>query len=388
MRSASCAVRLSGNGALNRAGIRKVAGQANPDRHLRPQRYGLSGSGGETVKRLMRDFKGMKRQRGRNRGSGGGGNNNNKPQHNVNRAFESNGPDNVKIRGNAQHVFEKYQQLARDATAAGDRVLGENYLQHAEHYFRILRAVQPNRPASEILGRDALASGFDIDFEDESGAQANAVEEASSEGGDDGDNNNNEARGERQDRDREWRDRRDERPRDDRPRDDRQRDYQGDRQRDDRPRDERPRDDRPRDDRPRDDRPRDDRPRDDRPRDERPRDDRPRGEGQGERAPRRDRFRDRDNRDRPRDPLAVVEPEAAPLVAEVEAGPRLRSQDGSESHAPAFLQARTEPRPEQPRPEAVAAEEGETRRPRRRRAPRSFEGGEGEAPAAPETEEV
>ena len=383
MRSASCAVRLSGNGALNRAGIRKVAGQANPDRHLRPQRYGLSGSGGETVKRLMRDFKGMKRQRGRNRGSGGGGNNNNKPQHNVNRAFESNGPDNVKIRGNAQHVFEKYQQLARDATAAGDRVLGENYLQHAEHYFRILRAVQPNRPASEILGRDALASGFDIDFEDESGAQANAVEEASSEGGDDGDNNNNEARGERQDRDREWCDRRDERPRDDRPRDDRQRDYQGDRQRDDRPRDERPRDDRPRDDRPRDDRPRDDRPRDDRPRDERPRDDRPRGEGQGERAPRRDRFRDRDNRDRPRDPLAVVEPEAAPLVAEVEAGPRLRSQDGSESHAPAFLQARTEPRPEQPRPEAVAAEEGETRRPRRRRAPRSFEGGEGEAPAAP-----
>jgi hypothetical protein len=320
----------------------------------------------------------MKRQRGRNRG-GGGGNNNNKPQHNVNRAFESNGPDNVKIRGNAQHVFEKYQQLARDATAAGDRVLGENYLQHAEHYFRVLRAVQPNRPASEILGRDALASGFDIDFEDESGAQAGGVEESSSEGGDEGDSN--EARGERQDRDRqdrdrEWRDRRDERPRDERPRDDRQRDYQGDRQRDDRPRDERPRDERPRDDRPRDDRPRDDR----------PRDDRPRGEGQGDRPPRRDRFRDRDrdfNRDRPRDPLAVVEPEAAPLVAEAETGPRLRSQDGSESHAPAFLQAR----PEQPRPEA-AAEEGETRKPRRRRAPRSFEGGEGEAPAAPETEEV
>ncbi len=342
----------------------------------------------------MRDFKGMKRQRGRNRGGGGGSGGGGKPQHNVNRAFESNGPDNVKIRGNAQHVFEKYQQLARDATAAGDRVLGENYLQHAEHYFRVLRAVQPNRPASEILGRDALASGFDIDFEDESGAQANGVEEGSSEG--EGDSDNNEARGERpdrdrQDRDREWRDRRDERPRDERPRDDRQRDYQGERQRDDRPRDERSRDDRPRDDRPRDERPRDDRPRDDRPRDERPRDDRPRGEGQSDRPPRRDRFRDRDrdsNRDRPRDPLAVVEPEAAPLVAEVETGPRLRSQDGSESHAPAFLQARPEPRPEQ-RPEAAVAEEGETRRPRRRRAPRSFEGGEGETPVTPpETEEV
>ena len=83
----------------------------------------------------MRDFKGMKRQRGRNRGGGNQG----KPQQNANRAFESNGPDNVKIRGNSQHVFERYQQLARDAGSAGDRVLAENYLQHAEHYFRVLR---------------------------------------------------------------------------------------------------------------------------------------------------------------------------------------------------------------------------------------------------------
>ena len=59
--------------------------------------------------------------------------------------------------------------LARDANASGDRVLGENYLQHAEHYFRLLRAMQPTRPASEILGRDHFSSGFDIDFEDETG---------------------------------------------------------------------------------------------------------------------------------------------------------------------------------------------------------------------------
>ena len=77
----------------------------------------------------MRDFKGMKRQRGRNRGGGGGG----KPQQqNANRSFDSNGPDGVKVRGNAQHVFEKYQQLARDASSAGDRVLAEGYLQHAD----------------------------------------------------------------------------------------------------------------------------------------------------------------------------------------------------------------------------------------------------------------
>src|SRR5690349_14557461 len=114
----------------------------------------------------MRDFKGMKRQRSRNRGGGGG--NGGKPQHNANRAFDSNGPDGVKVRGAAQHVFEKYQQLARDAQSAGDRVLAENYLQHAEHYFRVLRAVQPTRPVTDIISRDAFTSGIDIDFEDES----------------------------------------------------------------------------------------------------------------------------------------------------------------------------------------------------------------------------
>src|ERR1700722_3296927 len=128
----------------------------------------------------MRDFKGMKRQRNRGRGGGGGGNRRGgKPQHNANRAFDSNGPDNVKVRGAAQHIFEKYSQLARDAGSAGDRVLAENYLQHAEHYFRVLRAMQPQRPVSEIMGRDNFVSGYDIDFEDdgqggEDGAEAEA----------------------------------------------------------------------------------------------------------------------------------------------------------------------------------------------------------------------
>src|ERR1700758_5054694 len=157
----------------------------------------------------MRDFKGMKRQRGRGRGGGGG----EKPQQqNANRAFDSNGPDSVKVRGNAQTVFEKYQQLARDANSAGDRVLAENYLQHAEHYFRLLRAIQPQRPASEILGRDQFASGFDIDFEDESGAQAQPYVAEDGETAEDG----GEARSERAG----WQ----ERPREDRGRDDRNRD--------------------------------------------------------------------------------------------------------------------------------------------------------------------
>ena len=114
----------------------------------------------------MRDFKGMKRQRGRSRNGGSSGG---KPQHNTNRAFDSNGPEGVKVRGAAQTVYEKYQQLARDAHTAGDRVLAENHLQHAEHYFRVMRVMQPQRPLAEIIGRDQFVSGYDMDFEDESG---------------------------------------------------------------------------------------------------------------------------------------------------------------------------------------------------------------------------
>ena len=57
------------------------------------------------------------------------------------RSYESNGPD-VKIRGNAHHVAEKYLQLARDAHTSGDPVAAENYLQHAEHYYRVMSAAQ------------------------------------------------------------------------------------------------------------------------------------------------------------------------------------------------------------------------------------------------------
>lgn len=72
-----------------------------------------------------------KRMRGRNRKS-----------HNpLTRVYESNGPD-VKIRGTASHIAEKYQQLARDAQSGGDPVSAENYLQHAEHYFRLIAAAQ------------------------------------------------------------------------------------------------------------------------------------------------------------------------------------------------------------------------------------------------------
>jgi hypothetical protein len=53
--------------------------------------------------------------------------------------FDSNGPD-VRVRGNAYQVLEKYLALARDASAAGDRIAAENFLQHAEHYYRLINA--------------------------------------------------------------------------------------------------------------------------------------------------------------------------------------------------------------------------------------------------------
>jgi hypothetical protein len=75
-------------------------------------------------------------QRGRQRGRNGGGKPN-KPQRN--QTFDSSGPE-VRVRGNAHQIFEKYQVLAREASAAGDRIAAESYYQHAEHYLRLINA--------------------------------------------------------------------------------------------------------------------------------------------------------------------------------------------------------------------------------------------------------
>ncbi|HEX4637210.1 MAG TPA: DUF4167 domain-containing protein [Rhizomicrobium sp.] len=72
-------------------------------------------------------------------GNNSGGGNNGGSGFNPNRTYDSSGPE-VKIRGSASHVYEKYLQLARDANSGGDRIMAENYLQHAEHYYRIMAA--------------------------------------------------------------------------------------------------------------------------------------------------------------------------------------------------------------------------------------------------------
>jgi hypothetical protein len=83
-----------------------------------------------------------KRMRNRNNNNNSNRNDGNRRGQNpMTRVFESNGPD-IKIRGTASHVAEKYVQLARDARSSGDPVAAENYYQHAEHYFRLIAAAQ------------------------------------------------------------------------------------------------------------------------------------------------------------------------------------------------------------------------------------------------------
>ncbi len=106
----------------------------------------------------------MKRMRGRGHRPGGGGGGGGLRHHgggggggiplNRNHVFDSNGPD-LRIRGTAQQLFEKYLQLGRDATSGGDRVMAEGYFQHAEHYFRILNAMNQAAQQGQQNGQQA-----------------------------------------------------------------------------------------------------------------------------------------------------------------------------------------------------------------------------------------
>lgn len=95
---------------------------------------------------------GQQNRRGRGRSNSNSSSNNSnhnsgrKQQNSLARNYESNGPD-VKIRGSATQIAEKYMTLARDASSAGDIVMAENYLQHAEHYNRIIMASQAQNQA-------------------------------------------------------------------------------------------------------------------------------------------------------------------------------------------------------------------------------------------------
>src|SRR6266513_6561246 len=103
-----------------------------------------------------------KRMRNRNNNNRNDGNR--RGQNPMTRVFESNGPD-IKIRGTASHVAEKYVQLARDARSSADPVAAENYYQHAEHYFRLIAAAQEqfrqNQPQPRTENEMASEDGDD-----------------------------------------------------------------------------------------------------------------------------------------------------------------------------------------------------------------------------------
>lgn len=122
----------------------------------------------------------MKRQR--SRGPQRSGN------QNPNRAYESNGPD-MRVRGSAQTVLERYGQAGRDAMSAGDRVLAENCFQHAEHYLRLIKATQPNFVPRTEMAIAGFPNGFDEDGE--------AIETADSENEGNGENSGREGQNNR-----------------------------------------------------------------------------------------------------------------------------------------------------------------------------------------------
>ncbi len=103
------------------------------------------------------------RQNANNRRSRGrGGRKSGNPR---NQTFDSNGPG-ARVRGNASQIYEKYQQLARDAASSGDRIASENYLQHAEHYFRVMNANNP-RPEQRGGEDDSQDDSMDDDVVDQ-----------------------------------------------------------------------------------------------------------------------------------------------------------------------------------------------------------------------------
>lgn len=356
---------------------------------------------------------GQQHRRGRGRGghnANHGNNNARKIQNPLSRTYHSNGPDG-KVSGSPQSIADKYLSLARDALSSGDPVLAENYLQHAEHYNRIILAYreqvaqaqddgmggQRPRPEGDVandfpdeetdtLGRDLSPLPPEQprrqpeqsrNFEPREGGAPDDRPGRFGEGG-----RHNEGRF--NDRQRPPRDRYGERGSDR----DRERDRFGDRDRDrdrfgggerfggrshqpsygpdgqplperngERPRDDRPRDDRPREDRMRDDRGRDDRPRDDR-RDDRGRDrDRPFRQPNGPRfdAPPREPVAGDVIPEMPRaEPAVVPVPEVAETRDTPRPAPRRRERGPAlaEESQPDFLR-----RPvRRPRREAVAEE--------------------------------
>lgn len=115
-------------------------------------------------------------------GGKGGGKPMNVPR--PHQTFDSNGPD-IRVRGNAHQVMEKYLTMARDAASQGDRVAAENFYQHAEHYFRVINAQQQQygQQRPRHMPTPAEDQGPPGDGEEEE--QSNSAEAANNDGNND-----------------------------------------------------------------------------------------------------------------------------------------------------------------------------------------------------------
>jgi hypothetical protein len=128
---------------------------------------------------------GQQHRRGRGRHNNNHNNNNNrKAQNPLTRSFESNGPD-VKVRGTPAHIAEKYMSLARDAASGGDPVLSENYLQHAEHYNRIILAYREQQNPQSGGGDGMNGHNPNQRFRSEQAGEGEEFSAGFEEGGDD-----------------------------------------------------------------------------------------------------------------------------------------------------------------------------------------------------------
>lgn len=120
----------------------------------------------------MRHATSSRRSRNRNHNGGGNSHNGGGRRSNQNRmqVFDSNGPD-VRIRGTAYQICEKYLALAKDAASGGDSIVAESYLQHAEHYQRIINSWQAENPQPQPDARQAYGAPQDgqPDSEDDLG---------------------------------------------------------------------------------------------------------------------------------------------------------------------------------------------------------------------------
>ena len=72
----------------------------------------------------------------------------------------------VRFNGNASKLFEKYNKLASEALASGDKILAENYFQHADHFARMMPPPEEIKSISEENKDEEATSAEERSIED------------------------------------------------------------------------------------------------------------------------------------------------------------------------------------------------------------------------------